>query len=98
MYAPSGELRGLAVHVELHVDDARAPPEVSSARAGSHWPNLLLQLQHGAVNVRAGERLFVRAECELGGTQPRYEFELLREAGEEGGGDGWTSLAVMSYP
>ena len=73
MAARDGELRGLAVHVEIFMPTGASgaddvPPaaaasgagaaepaaaDISSARAGSHWPNVFLMLPD-PVAVRAG--------------------------------------------
>lgn len=91
-----GALRGLCVHVELFVSDGdAAAPEVSSARPGSHWPNVMLLLPD-EVAVRAGDRLAVRTRAELGGGCPNYWCELLRESRAPGGG--WDALGEWTYP
>eukprot|EP00966_Prymnesium_polylepis_P182180 4220640-Prymnesium_polylepis.1 len=93
-------MRGACVHIELRMTDGDAPqPDVSSAQADSHWPNVLLLLRD-EVEVAAGQVVVVRTSAELAGEQPRYEFELLLEGAatgaaggggggpDEGGGDG----------
>ena len=59
--ARSGELRGLAVHVEIRVDPESPGAEISSEADGSHWPRVLLLLPRG-VHVAEGE---VRAQRNL---------------------------------
>ena len=100
--ARAGELRGLAVHVEIFMPaasagDAEHAPraDVSSARDLSHWPNVFLMLPD-PVDVRAGQRLLARATCELAGAQPRYTFELLLLDDDAGGVS--RSVGTMSYP
>ena len=83
--APSrdGELRGLAVHIEVGMAAGDAV-DISSARAGSHWPNVLLLLDD-PVDVRAGaDRLRVRCRAALGSERPRHH---------EGDGRDWVGVA-----
>ncbi|KAL1530910.1 hypothetical protein AB1Y20_001801 [Prymnesium parvum] len=77
--ARRGVLRGACVHVELRLLDAEATDaDVSSAREGSHWPNVLLLLPEEHP-VEEGEAIVVATHAELAGEQPRYEFEFFVE-------------------
>ena len=88
--ARSGELRGLAVHVEITVDPASREAEISSEMDGSHWPRVLLLLPRG-VPIAEGEVLTVVVACiGLDTPQPRYAFEVAVEGRDER----WT----LSYP
>lgn len=85
----AGELRGLALHVELFVFDGEAAePEVSSAQPDSHWPNVFLMLPE-PIEVTLGQQVGVRATAHLAAAQPRYTFEV-RLDGE--------LLGSMEYP
>ena len=121
-FVPSrdGELRGLAVHIEVEMmeggvvrgDSSSAssttprPPDegavdISSARSGSHWPNVLLLLP-SPVEVRAGaERILVRCRTELGSERPSYTFEVRMASGAVAAGsdsDEGVLLGTLTYP
>ncbi len=69
-------------------------PDVSSARRGSHWPNVFLMLPEPA-SVSRGQRVVVRTTAELGGPQPKYHFEVLLA---EAGAANLTTLGRLEYP
>lgn len=77
----AGVLRGLAVHIEVlmphaaHVAAADTGIDISSARPGSHWPNVLLLLPN-EVAVSVGDRLLVRTKARLASEEPTYRFEV----------------------
>ena len=105
-----GLLRGLLVHIELEMsaraaptqsgggsgeaDEAENEPDVSSARPGSHWPNVFLLLPEPA-DVTAGTRVLVSASARLGGEKPSYNFHvsLLEEGAAEP-----RELGSVGYP
>lgn len=74
-----GWLRGACVHIELRMlDSIKSEPDVSSAVAPSHWPNVLLLLE-SEVHVEHGQKIIIRTHAELAGKQPRYEFHFFLE-------------------
>ena len=105
--ARRGELRGLALHIELLMDGATdasaevglAASEVSSADPGSHWHNVMVLLE--PVGVEVGEQLLVRATAELGaGAPPQYTFEawLGGAADEAAPAEAMRWLGAVTYP
>ena len=97
-------MRGLAIHIEVDVLEAEeTPPEISSARAGSHWPNVLLMLPE-PVEVAAGVgRIRVRCTSSLGSEKPSYAFEVRMLGGGEAAtkevdADSGVLLGTLTYP
>jgi SAM-dependent methyltransferase len=73
-----------------------ADPDVSSARPGSHWPNVLLLLPE-ALQVTAGVgRIIVDCRASLGAEVPRYTFEV--RIALEGENDDGALLGTLTYP
>ena len=60
---------------EQSVPTGRRRADVSSAREGSHWPNVFLMLPE-YTPVRAGSHIRVRTQAHLGSDHPRYTFEV----------------------
>ena len=86
---------------------ARSAADISSARPGSHWPNIFFLLPD-PVTIAAGARLLVSAQIALGSERPRYTLEL-RLLRDPGGGsqvtvdatadeDAGLLLGSFSYP
>lgn len=76
---------------------ARRPADVSSARPGSHWPNVFLLLS-GPIAVRAGDGIVVRTHAALGSERPRYTFEVHLAPGGGNSEDDERLLGSFAYP
>ena len=68
--------------------------DVSSAREGSHWPNVFLMLPE-PYEIVAGQTVRVLARAALGSEKPKYSFEV---ALEESGGAVSRELGTVGYP
>jgi hypothetical protein len=92
--AAEGGSEGGGGAAESGVTPAR-DPDVSSARVGSHWPNVFLMLPE-PTPVAAGDRIVVRAKARLASETPSYHFDvaLLRESGATAE----TALGTLTYP
>lgn len=67
--------------------------DVSSARTGSHWPNVFLMLPD-PVDIAAGQRVVVDTSARLGSEHPSYSFSVALE-----GMDGARrELGRLTYP
>ena len=70
-----------------------ARADVSSARAGSHWPNVFLMLPD-PVAVAAGSRIVVDTSASLGSEHPSYSFVVALEEAD----GARRELGRMTYP
>ena len=95
--APGGEkVHSTREYTSTARGAGRRPADVSSAREGSHWPNVFLLLPD-PISVRAGDGIVVRTHAALSSERPRYTFEAHLAPRGEGKHDEHL-LGSFAYP